>query len=269
MSSDQKEINKRQKEFYQSFQKNFVTRFWYSLRNGVLTNFRKRVGIEKTLVDQHYEWIGDVEGKKVLDLGCYMGNSLSIFLARNSSQYYGIDLSEPAIKHLNARIKDIPTARACAVDFLSEDFQEKDFDLIYAYAVLHHFKDVDELIAKLNEKLAPRGRIICYDPTATSTPVWLLRKIYRPFQTDKDWEWPFTKKTISKFENAFDIIDMRGTLGKSKWFFFLNLIPFFKEKRLEIGKKWHLEDWEKSRNSKRHFLRCMQVSLFMEKKRKS
>lgn len=266
MNKKQEEINRRQKEFYQNFKKNTATKLWYSMRNGILTKFRKSVGIEKTVVEQHYQWIGDLQGKKVLDLGCFQGNSLSMYLAQNSLDYIGIDLSEPAIKHLNARIKEIPTANAYAVDFLSEDFKEKDFDLIYAYGVLHHFKDVDQLIEKLNEKLAPGGKIVSYDPTTTSQPVWLLRSLYRPFQSDKDWEWPFTEKTISKLEKGFHVIDRRGTLGKSKWFFLLNFLPISEEKRIEKGKKWHEEDWEKSQKSRKRFLECMQVSLFMEKK---
>lgn len=263
---NQKEINKRQKEFYQSFKKNFATRMWYSLRNGILTKFRKAVGIERVVVKQHYDWVGDVKGKKVLDLGCYMGNSLSIYLAENASEYYGIDLSEPAISHLKKRLQDIPTAHAYAVDFLSEDFTETNFDLIYAYAVLHHFRDVDELIGVLHNKLSEKGKIVSYDPTTTSKPIWLLRKLYRPFQSDKDWEWPFTEGTISKFEKSFKILDRRGALGKSKWFFLLNILPYSEEKKTKIAKKWHEEDWNKSQKSRKRFLECMQVSLYMEKK---
>lgn len=266
MKKNQIEINKRQKEFYQTFKKNFATKIWYALRNGVLTKFRKAVGIESIVVQQHYKWIGDVKGKKVLDLGCFMGNSLSMYLAENAAEYIGLDLSENAIKQLNKRLEGLPNANAYSIDFLSEDFKEKDFDLIYAYAVLHHFKDVDELISKLNEKLAVNGKIVSYDPTTTSKPIWLIRKLYRPFQSDKDWEWPFTSKTISKFENAFRILDKRGTLGKSKWFFLLNFLPIPEERRIEKAKKWHEEDWERSQKSKHRFLECMQVSLFMEKK---
>lgn len=266
MKKEQTEINLRQKEFYQSFKKNFATRIWYSLRNGILTKFRKSVGIEKIVVQQHYSWIGDVKGKKVLDLGCFMGNSLSMYLAENASEYIAIDLSEKAINHLNHRLRNISTANAYAIDFLSEEFKEKEFDLIYAYAVLHHFKDVDQLITVLNLKLAKKGRIVSYDPTTTSKPIWVLRSLYRPFQSDKDWEWPFTGRTLAKFEDAFKIIDRRGTLGKSKWFFLLNFLPISEDKRMEKGKQWHEEDWEKSRHSKSHFRKCMQVSLYMEKK---
>lgn len=266
MDYEQKRINERQKEFYHSFKKNKPTRLWYWVRNGILTDFRKSVGIEKFVVEQHYDWIGNVRGKKVLDLGCYEGNSLSMFLAENASEYVAIDLSEQAIEHFQKRLKKISTANAIAVDFLSDDFREKDFDLIYAYGVLHHFRSTRILISKLNEKLSPRGRIISYDPTSTSITIWFLRALYRPFQTDRDWEWPFTRSTIKDFEEAFTIIDKRGALGKSKWFFLLNFLPYSQKKKKEVWKKWHEEDWEKSRTSRGRFLRCMQVSLLMEKK---
>lgn len=263
---EQELVNKRQKEFYQSFKKNFATKLWFSLRNGMLTRFRKAVNVEKFVIDQHAEWLGDLHHKKVLDLGCYAGNSLSIYLAKNAREYIAIDLSEPAINRLNKRLVNYPNARAEAVDFLSSEFNESNFDLIYAYGVLHHFKNVDKLINILNDKLAAKGRIVSYDPTSTSLPVWILRKIYRPFQSDRDWEWPFTKTTIRKFSKAFILLDRRGVLGKSKWFFLLNLLPISSRKCIEIGAKWHKEDWEKSRKSDKRFFKCMQVSLHLEKR---
>ena len=263
---DQKEINKRQKEFYQSFQKNYITKLWFALRNGVLTKFRQSIGVEKNVIDKHVEWIGNLKGKKVLDLGCYQGNSLSMYLAQNSSEYIAIDLSEIAITKLNERLKMIPSANAMAVDFLSEDFKEDNFDIIYAYAVLHHFKNVPELIDRLNEKLSKNGKIISYDPTNTSISIRILRGLYRPFQTDKDWEWPFSKKTIELFENSFNVIEKHGLLGKSKWFFLLNLLPIGERRKIEKAKKWQKDDWNKSKTSRKELYRCMQLTMLMMKK---
>ena len=53
------------------------------------------------------------------------------------------------------------------IDFLSEDFKEKDFDLIYAYGVLHHFENLDLLIKRL-KVLKVNGEIISHDPLETS-----------------------------------------------------------------------------------------------------
>lgn len=260
------ETNRRQKEFYDFKKKNFATRIWSYFRNGILNKTKKNIGIENQILELHKTWIGELSGKKVLDLGCYAGNSLSFYLAENSAEYIGIDLSEKGIASLSKKLKKIPYASALTMDFLSSEFSEKDFDLIYAYGVLHHFKDVDDLIKKLNEKLNSKGKIISYDPLETSIPIKLLRMIYRPFQTDKDWEWPFSKLVYYKFEKSFEITERRAVLGKAKWFFILNLLPFSSEKKTVIAKKWHAEDWEISRSSDSAMFDCMHLTMLMQKR---
>lgn len=200
-------------------------------------------------------------------MGCFSGNYWSLYLAENAKDYTGIDLSDVAIVKLQERIKDFPNAKAIAVDFLSDDFAERDFDLIYAYGVLHHFSNLDVLIDRLNMKLVSGGQIISYDPLETSIPVKIVRTIYRPFQSDSEWEWPFTRKTVRKFSNAFDIIERRGLLGKSKWFYVVNFLPISNVKKRQIGQNWHNEDWEKSTISDRHLFSCMHLTMLMQKKK--
>lgn len=262
---DTLEKNKKQKEFYNKKKKSLPSRIWSFVREKSLKNIKKELGILDQSYALHKEWMGDLKGKKVLDLGCYSGNNLSTYLAKHSGAYIGIDLSEVGIETLNKKLKDIPHAKAIAMDFFSEAFTESDFDLIYAYGVLHHFKNVDNLIARLNEKLVPNGRIISYDPLETSYPIWIIRKLYRPFQSDAAWEWPFTRKTIRKFENGFRVIEKRGVLGKSKWYFLYALLPVSKEKKLNWGKKAHSTDWERSAISDAQLFKCMQLNMLMQK----
>lgn len=260
------ETNIRQAKFYDNKKKNFATKIWFSIRNGMLHKLRKRIGVEQQIHQLHLAWLGDLSYKKVLDLGCYAGNPLSMHLALNSKEYVAIDLSEKGIAHLRNRIKDIPQASAHAIDFLSEEFKEKDFDLIYAYGVLHHFKDVELLISRLKEKLSANGIVISNDPLQTSLPVKIIRAIYRPFQSDKDWEWPFTKKVYYQFEKAFEIKERRAMLGKAKWFIIVNFIPMSGNKKTKIAKKWHRSDWEKSAIDDNYMFSCMHLTMFMQKK---
>ena len=232
----------------------------------VFRKIRKDLQIEKQLQQLHICWCGDLSDKKVLDLGCYEGNSLSIYLAQNSREYVAVDLSEKGIAHLRGRIRNITNAEAYAIDFLSEDFKEKNFDLIYAYGVLHHFKDVDGLILRLKQKLNPHGKIISNDPLVTSLPVKLARGIYRPFQSDKDWEWPFSKNTYSKFAAEFRIVERRGMLGRVKWLLLLNLLPLSMERKANLARQWHKKDWERSSYSDPELFKCMHLTMLMEKK---
>jgi len=261
------EVNKKQKEFYNVKKKNLATRLWSNVRHGLLANIRKEIGISNQVYALHEEWLGDLKDKKVLDLGCFEGNNLSIYLAENAKEYVGLDLSDVGIAKLNERLKHFPTAKGVAADFLDDkQFPDKDFDIIYAYGVLHHFQNVEVLIAKLDEKLAPNGIIISYDPLETSVPVKAFRMAYRPFQSDREWEWPFTKKTYYKFKKQFHIIDKHGVLGKTKWFSVLNVLPLSKDKKLAIGKNWHQQDWDNSNASEGSMFGCMHLTMKMQKK---
>lgn len=260
------EVNKRQKEFYNTKKKNFATKIWSYMRNKLLSDFRKELKISEQVYDRHKVWLGDLSDKKVLDLGCFAGNYLSLYLAENSKSYLGIDLSDEAIAKLNERLKDLPNAEAKEIDFLSPEFEEKDFDIIYAYGVLHHFESLDMLFDKLKEKLAPNGQLISYDPLKTSWPLKVIRAIYRPFQSDADWEWPFSKKTVQRFHKEFKVVERHGILGSSKWAFFLNLIPFSSAKKLNYIKKLHTKDWELSQTNDRQLYTCMHLTMHMQKK---
>ena len=261
------EVNKKQKEFYNTKKKNLPTRIWSKIRHGLLANIRKEIGISNQVYALHKNWLADISSKKVLDLGCFSGNNLSLYLAENAKEYVAIDLSDVGINILKERIKKYQNAKAVAADFLSEkDFPDKDFDIIYAYGVLHHFKNVDMLIKKLNDKLATNGIIISYDPLKTNFAVNLFRKLYRPFQSDKEWEWPFTRKTFYKFKNNFTILDKHGVLGKTKYFFLLNFLPISTNKKLQIGREWHLKDWNNSKTNENTMFNCMHLTMKMQKK---
>lgn len=265
-SEERTMVNKRQQEFYNTKKKNLPTRVWSFFRNGALNRIKKDLGVEKEIYQLHKTWFGDLSNKKVLDLGCYEGNSLSFYLAQNAEEYLGIDLSEKGIANLGRRLENIRGAQVKTIDFLSDEFTEKDFDLIYAYGVLHHFKDVDELIIRLKEKLKQGGRIVSHDPLKTSLPIKIIRTIYRPFQSDREWEWPFSKKTFYKFENAFEIKERRGVLGKAKYTAIINLLPLAEDRRVEKAKQWHRQDWERSREDDNYLFSCMHLSMLMQKK---
>src|SRR5690606_34486297 len=102
----------------------------------------------------------------------------------------------------------------------------------------------------------------------TSLPIKIIRYIYRPFQSDKDWEWPFSKKVFYKYKDSFQIVEKRGVLGNAKWAVLLHLLPISSVKRSRIGKKWHQKDWEKSFFSESHMFKCMHLTMLLKKREK-
>jgi len=99
------EINKKQKEFYNTKKKNFISKIWSGIRGRLLNNFIQKLGMKEQTYDTHMLWFGDLSNKKVLDLGCFEGNHYSLYLAEKSKEYVAIDLSDIAINKLKKRLE--------------------------------------------------------------------------------------------------------------------------------------------------------------------
>lgn len=263
-------VNERQSEFYETKDEgrgNALTRMWRRARLAQ-KEVRIGLGIDGAVYEKHWEWMGDVSDKRILDLGCYEGNKLSLPLAKKSGSYLGLDLSRPAIAILNEKIRaaGCPNARAVAADFLSPDFSEDGFDVIYAHSVAHHFKYFDVFLAALQGKLSSRGMVVTIDPMETSWPVKLARVAYRPFQADSAWEWPFNKKSFEMIQRRFDVVGVQGMMGRAKWSLPIALLD--KGRALSLGTRWHERDLREATTLGPALWRCMQVSMCWKPKRR-
>lgn len=266
------ETNIRQKEYYeydieQDFRHggNVFTRLWNNLRQ-YQYKMTDDLSVNEELFEIHKKWIGSLEGKKVLDLGCHSGNELSLYLAKNSREYHGLDLSSSALSVLEDKFEkaNIYTARLHAVDILSDEFAENGFDLIYAKAIFHHFRHFDEFLGHISSRLAPGGHIITVDPMNTYLPLKIVRALYRSFQHDKDWEYPFTKDSIRLIEKHFKIEKLAGMMGKTKYAFPLYMIS--RNYAMMKSRKWMDEDFYKVSLKKASMWNCLRVSFLLGKK---
>jgi SAM-dependent methyltransferase len=267
------EINREQKAFYekkveQKRRLNPVMKLWEAWRDRVYRIW-EGIGVFDDVLRLHREWVGDLAGKRVLDLGCYTGNRLSLELASKSRFYLGIDLSQNALSKLRERLDGagIKHAEVRAVDFLSKDFDYEPFDLIYCNAVLHHFKDFDLVMSLLSQRLAPGGRIVSFDPLETAPVVRFVRWIYRPFQTNAAWEWPFRQHNFDTIQKYFRIEEIQGVVGRSKWVLPLAALPVFSDFTIRLGRRLHATDLRESRQLDSRLWRCMSVNLRLAQKK--
>jgi len=232
------QVNARQKDFYESRcaatlagqvaerAANTPTGVWSWTREK-LVDMRKAAGLDEYLEELHRGWMHDLKDAHVLDLGCFTGNPLSLWIAENCASYTGIDLSEQATAVLDAKLRELGLthAHAYAQDFLANSYADNHFDLVYAHSVLHHFKDIKVLLEELHRVLKPGGIVISFDPLMTEPLNWLARTFYRPLQTDRDWEWPFTRATLRLLQQYFEIVDMQGLMGMSRLGIPLQMVP--------------------------------------------
>jgi len=112
--------------------------------------------------------LGDVKGKRILDLGCGRGD-LVIELARRGAisvgvdySKDGIDLAKDALKIQSGEIKK--RVNFFVKDIVRADFENESFDIIVSSDVFEHlYKDELEIVvAKLSKILKPNGYLLIH-----------------------------------------------------------------------------------------------------------
>lgn len=263
--------NRRQKEYYEvadgataSESNGLATNLWRIGRSMFFGALRES-NIPSAIESQHEEWFGDVAGLKVLDIGVGDGNPLSLSLAQDAGEYIAIDLSEKRTERYQAKLDaaGCANARAVAVDFLSEEFDQGDFDVVYAAAVVHHFAHLDAFLEVLASKLAPGGVVITHDPLDIWLPSKLVRRAYRPFQNDAEWEWPFNRECLDQIAARFDVVDVQGIYGRSKWAGLVGLVS--KSRGRDAANRWHEVDVAQVR-SLEDCGSCLQVTMKLRRR---
>ena len=204
--------------YHASSRESLAQQAWARLRNAV-GYYRRDSLIEQRATALQRRWLGDLSDKKVLDLGHGGGNVLSLYMAREAGDYHALDLCEEFSQRLRERAESqgITDIRSDYGDFLSEDYSEQGFDVIFAVGVAHHFKHFGAFLQRARERLAPGGVVITYDPLNEFLPLKVVRACYRPFQSDREWEWPFTRDSFTEMRQFFSIEEAYGFLGASKW----------------------------------------------------
>lgn len=211
------EVNKRQAAFYDQFHTdsamNLASRLWRRSRQRV----RAIADINPRVYAFQREVVAALRPKRILEVGCWEGTEFGVWMIEElkPEAYVGIELSAKALERFAAKIPASCRARVDlrAEDFLTADLAPASFDLVYMHGVLHHFPDAHPVLRRVAELLAPGGCYLTFDPLNTSTPFKLARALYRPFQSDRDWEWPLTRETFPLIQERFEITRVQGFLG--------------------------------------------------------
>ena len=106
--------------------------------------------------------VGDVSGKRILDLGCGCGEHLKLYLERGAAFVAGIDLSQAMLQQAAKNLAEfrphflLEQAPMERLDQLNEG----GFDLITSSFAFHYVQDFPALLAKIHDKLAPNGQLV-------------------------------------------------------------------------------------------------------------
>jgi ubiquinone/menaquinone biosynthesis C-methylase UbiE len=116
--------------------------------------------------------LGDLAGKRALDVGCGKGRFARIFQERYpGAEMWGLDISEEMLKHVPAAIH----TRAGSMTALP--FEDGWFDAAYATESLEHAVEIDVAVGEICRVVKPGGRIAIIDKNAEhfgklKTPEW-------------------------------------------------------------------------------------------------
>ncbi|HEY2018456.1 MAG TPA: class I SAM-dependent methyltransferase [Bryobacteraceae bacterium] len=118
------------------------------------------------------EHLGDMRGKRVLDVGCGKGRFARVFREQEpEAEIWGLDISEEMLRFVPEGIH----TRAGSMTELP--FENAFFDAAYATESLEHAVEIEKAVSEICRVVKPGGRIAIIDKNAAhwgrlKTPEW-------------------------------------------------------------------------------------------------
>ncbi|MDI6695594.1 MAG: class I SAM-dependent methyltransferase [Anaerolineales bacterium] len=171
-----------------------------------------------------YQALGDLHGKRLLDLGCGPGET-SIFLANQGAIVTAVDISSGMIrvaKRLASQF-DLSEEQLTFLQMSVEDlgFPDASFDLVFGSNVLHHC-DTDRTGEEIARVLKPGGRAVFIDPLGYNPIIQIYRKM--AFKVRTPTEHPLLYRDVEMLSRHFKHTHYKEfqlmTLLIFIWFFF-------------------------------------------------
>lgn len=153
-----------------------------------------------------FNQLGDVKGKKVLELGCGNGEN-TVHLAHRGAKVCAVDISDSLIEIAKRRMKINGFAEG--VQFFPGSpyelpFDDQSFDVIFGIAVLYRL-DLELISRELWRVLRPGGYAVFKEPVRNSRLMWKVRRLipYRPMKF-LSFENPLTDLKLAHFAARFN-----------------------------------------------------------------
>jgi 2-polyprenyl-3-methyl-5-hydroxy-6-metoxy-1,4-benzoquinol methylase len=149
----------------------------------------------------------------VLDVGCSHG-AFSFELARRGHSVVGIDINRESVEvgQKIQRCLDLKNLCFYHMDILSNQFPEKQFDVIMMFEALEHIKDDSKVICEFNRLLKDEGILMVSVPYAKSVeeygePVGACRA--------KDGTFVCIGEGGSHYRNGYNLEKMKSVLERN------------------------------------------------------
>jgi 2-polyprenyl-3-methyl-5-hydroxy-6-metoxy-1,4-benzoquinol methylase len=151
--------------------------------------------------------LGDLRGKKLLDLGSGLGEA-SVYFALEGADVTAVDISSQMLE----ATKVLAQRFGVGVTPLKADMNEVEttgkefYDVIYAGNFLHHV-NIDETLRAVACRLSPTGTFVSWDPLAYNPVINVYRRIATAVRTPD--EHPLTSRDVQNFRKYFESVETR------------------------------------------------------------
>jgi ubiquinone/menaquinone biosynthesis C-methylase UbiE len=163
------------------------------------------------------------KGRDVLEVGVGLGTDFVQF-ARAGANAVGIDLTDAAVALVDKRVRleGLPV-KVLSADAESLPFDDRSFDLVYSWGVLHHTPNTERAIAEVHRVLKDGGeaRIMLYSRRSwVALGAWLRyglarRKPWRNFtavlaaHVESPGTKAYTSSELEKLFSGFSTVDVK------------------------------------------------------------
>jgi len=147
--------------------------------------------------------VGEISGKKVLDLGC--GNGFASIEALRSGAYVtAIDISSKSIQYLleAAKAENLDDRlEALVMDAHELSFDGNTFDVVFGNGILHHLSDLDIALGEIKRVLKKDGYAVFMEPLGMNLFLNLFRRVTPNLRTAD--EQPFRTQEFNLIKRHF------------------------------------------------------------------
>jgi ubiquinone/menaquinone biosynthesis C-methylase UbiE len=148
-------------------------------------------------------FLGSLEGKRVLELGCGRGR-YAVLMAHCGARVTAVDLSSSAIETTMERAKlNGLTVEGTVAPAEDLPFPDETFDLAFGTASLHHL-EVDRAGPQLWRVLRPGGRALFLEPMGMNPVLRFTRDhLWYPYKTPRGADRPLAYTDVEAWGRGF------------------------------------------------------------------
>lgn len=190
-----------------------------------------------TAVENRYilERLGEFAGKRLLDVGCGMGEA-AVFFAMRGAQVVACDISIRSLQRAQ-KLAERYQVKIHPVGLAAEGlpFPDQYFDLVYGNGVLHHV-DFCSALQEVRRVLRPGGKAAFIEPLAHNPLINIYRKMAEEVRTET--EAPLSMQDLRAIRHIFPHVEHRE-------FWLLSLLLFVYFYLIERAHPSRVRYWKK------------------------